>query len=183
MVLPWRFGFNRNVHLHKAAQSVTYLHSDSEFPFNYFNVWKWKRTITGWFEIIIWNFPSSSRIWTHLSAWFVRIVACCLLMCCWEKAFDRCFHFRSKIWAAEPDSQICLLLLLLNIRELFVTVFSCGKSVFSSRLHLQCSRCVAQRAALIGETDRKLQQYLQKSQSDAPMLHWMLYWLLFKKIK
>lgn len=29
---------NRNVHLQKAAQSLTYLHSDFEFSGNYFNV-------------------------------------------------------------------------------------------------------------------------------------------------
>lgn len=134
-----------------------------------------------YYRMICLRYPCCAHIWTHLSAWFVCLAAFCLLTCCWGKAFDSYFHFWSKIWDAEPNSQICVMLLLLSIRKMFDTVFSCSKSIFSSSVHLQCSRCVAQRAALIGETDRKPQQYF--SQSDAPMLQAVPYWLLFKKKK
>lgn len=44
---------NRNVDLHEAAQSLTYLHIDLDFSGNYFNLLKWKFVCTLCFSRVL----------------------------------------------------------------------------------------------------------------------------------
>lgn len=52
------------------SSKISNLHSDSEFSGNYFNVWKWKWTITGWFVCVTLPALASGHICQHdLCAW------------------------------------------------------------------------------------------------------------------
>lgn len=69
-----------------------------------------------------------------------RAVCLCAVQ---EMGLMATFIFGPRCGIQSKRVKICLLLLLLKIRELFIKVFSCGKSVFPSHVHLRCSCCSA----------------------------------------
>lgn len=181
--------FTKQQHLQPTCIQL-FLHSAIFFG-NYCNAWKRKWPILGWF---VCNFQH-----LHLETCQFDLYAHCvsavhdLLICCWEKAFDSYSHFCAMIWDAVWDNQIYLLLSLLNIRELSVLVFRCGKTVFPSCLHLHREKkdgitrwlVCSQISFDCWNWQKTTAGFTEKSEGCTDLLSQsslgLLYWLLLKK--
>lgn len=98
-----------------------------------------------------------------------RVVkAAAVFLCCWGKVFDSYFPFCSKMLKAARDNQICLLRLCWTSENRLlcslgvVKLDSLPVCTSTDRKADGTARCT-HRSALIGETDGKPQQNLQKS--------------------